>query len=302
MSKDKWWTKKAKIIFLIGAPRSGTTWLQAMLASHPCVSTGPETHFFEGIKSFVDSYYFKHPRPDGLQEYMTEDEFFGAIAHFFHKVISKMPEPTDEPKFFLEKTPQHSMFLDIINKCFPEAYFIHIIRDPRNVVSSILRASKTWGKGYFPKSVLVASLLWKKCVLSAKEFFLSSKNTRYFEIKYEDLRNNPIKYLSKIFSFLDLSYDKTLLDNIIKKNDLREVKSKKKFESIIISSEPEGFFGQANIENINSLSRMQNFQLELVCGDLMYELGYISNRPNVPFWARILCSYRLRRLFKLQPI
>ncbi len=302
MSKDKWWTKKAKIIFLIGAPRSGTTWLQAMLASHPCVSTGPETHFFEGIKSFVDSYYFKHPRPDGLREYLTEDEFFDAITNLFHKVVSKVPEPTDEPKFFLEKTPQHSMFLDIITKCFPDAYFIHIIRDPKNVVSSILRAAQTWGKGYFPNSVLVASTLWKKCVLSAREFFLSSENTKYFEVKYEDMRINPTKYLSKIFSFLGVNYDEALLNLIVKKNDLLKVKSKKKFESIIISSEPEGFFGDANVESTNILSRIQNFQLELVCGDLRYELGYTSYRSKVPFWARILCSWRLRRLLKLPPV
>ena len=47
------WTNNVEMIFLVGCPRSGTTWLQAMLSSHPTVYTGPETQFFFSFSTVV---------------------------------------------------------------------------------------------------------------------------------------------------------------------------------------------------------------------------------------------------------
>ena len=307
MSKS-FWTEQARLIFLVGAPRSGTTWLQALIASHPCVSTGPETHFFEAIAPLVDFYQKPSPRPDGLKEYLSEEEFWNEIANLFHRTVSNVPPPERKPYFFLEKTPQHVFHIDIILRCFQEAYFIHLIRDPRDVVASILRAAKTWGKGWFPDSATIAAELWKHSVVEAKKISQKIKDPkRFFELRYEDLKADTPGKLAAIFDWLGLKYDNVLLQNIIIQNELKKVKEKGQFPAVKFPkksgtiTEPKEFFG-AGKRDKKYLSLLQKLQVEHICADLLVSIGYEKRSPSRPLWATILSSWKLRKFLGLKPI
>ncbi len=301
------WTEKANLLFIVGCPRSGTTWLQAMIASHPCVATGPETHFFEAIEGLVRFYEKERPRPDGLKEYLAPEEFYAELRNFFFRITSKIPAPEGNPKWFLEKTPQHVLYMDDIIRLFPEAYFIHLVRDPRNVVASILRAAKTWGKGWFPDSAMIAAQLWRRSVEEAHKIPQKiAEPHKFLELKYEDLRSRPEQTLSKVFSWLRLDYTADFVRDIVERNKLDKIKSSGQFESVKFpqkkkAAEPQGFFGSGTTSK-RSLSRLQKYQVELICAELLKELGYEENLPSVPFWARVACSWRLRQMLGLKPV
>ena len=124
------WTREAELVFLVGAPRSGTTWLQAMLGSHPAIATGPETHFFKMMSSVESGFTHKLPRPVGLDQYLTPDEFYSMVADVFHRVISRVPPPRGPQFYFLEKTPEHAPYAGFILRCFPQrGSFIYCATD-----------------------------------------------------------------------------------------------------------------------------------------------------------------------------
>lgn len=305
--REQAWTKNARLLFLLGAPRSGTTWLQALVASHPNVSTGPETHFFEAINPLFEFFNKTRPRPDGLKEYLSEEEFLEEIKELFFRITSKVVPPEQLPFIFLEKTPQHVFYYDVILKCFPDAYFIHLVRDPRDVVASVLRAARTWGKGWFPDSVTIAAELWKRSVLEAQKIPGKIKDSkRFIEIKYENLVSDTCGNLSMIFRWLDLRFDDTLIKKIVVENELLNIKTKGQFNAIKFPKkekkavEPEGFFGMGK-RSPNKLSWLERQKVENICAALLVELGYINKFPKISPIATLISSWKLRKIFGLKP-
>ena len=138
-----------RIVFLIGAPRSGTTWLQLMLGSSEAVATVNETHLFSGYTGslFRGWMLFKDARRKiGLSALMSEDEYFGLVRLFCVGVLGSILARKPCASVILEKTPAHAEHWREILKVFPNACFLHLVRDPRAVVAS-LQAAKTDGWG-----------------------------------------------------------------------------------------------------------------------------------------------------------
>ena len=140
-----------KRIFLVGAPRSGTTILQSVLAAHPKITSFPETKFFH----YLWSDRLKSKLPDRLYEF-----FYDEIARpdlYDRSEIYKRGSTTNQIEWFvgildqlateegnniwLEKTPEHVYFIQDILHYLPDAKFIHIIRNPLDVVASMRKAT-----------------------------------------------------------------------------------------------------------------------------------------------------------------
>ena len=302
-----------QMIFIVGAPRSGTTWLQAMLASHPEIVTGQETHFFEAINEFLKFFNVrKYPRKVGLFAYWSKEKVPSLLASYFFKFIEPLVKDfsINCPRYFLEKTPEHTLFIPLISQCFPNAKFIHIIRDGRHVVASLLRAAKREAqkKRLVSMSATTASLVWKKFVDEARKSRQFLGASRYFELKYEDLRKDTFNILREIFSWLSLSADKDMLKKIIDSCSLEKSRQTKRFKSIKVAnndnySEPEWFIGSASTSRKNfDLSKLELYKVYDICGDLLKELGYIPEIPYIPLWARILSSYKIRTFLRMKQV
>src|SRR5438128_3132184 len=82
------WTHAVEPVFLVGCARSGTTWLQAMLACHPAIHTGPETHFFSSFHPVELEFWRAKDRRLGLSEYLGQDAFYGLIGDSFWRTVS----------------------------------------------------------------------------------------------------------------------------------------------------------------------------------------------------------------------
>lgn len=306
------WTYNIDLVFLVGCPRSGTTWLQAMLASHPAIYTGPETRFFALVGGLEKEFQRPDSAKAGLPVYTTKEDFYKVTAELFWSLISALNYPPGESKYFLEKTPHHCLFSEFILNTFPNARFIHLIRDGRAVVSSMVRASKSWGQHWAPETVDQATQSWLRHTEAGRMIAEQTKGTnQYIEVRYEDIRQNPHYHLSRLFEWLELPTDESLINSAIDSNALdKVVSSKEPFASIPMidgnaivpkakTAYPEGFIGPAsfNVEDIQ-LSKLQRLRVEYLAGNLLQELGY-QGVKQLSIWEKIATSSKLRKKLRL---
>jgi sulfotransferase family protein len=208
--------------FVVGVPRSGTTLLRLMLDAHPQLAVPPETHFLpkliracrEAEKAGEDpgeravELITRHRRwPDfGLDEadlragleaeraLTTTD----AVRAFYEAYAAKH----DKPRWG-EKTPQYVKTMKRIGAALPEAHFVHIIRDGRDVALSLLGVS--WG----PSTVEDAAVQWTTQVRRARRKARSVAH--YTEVRYEGLVADPEPVVRRVCEFVDLPFDPAML-------------------------------------------------------------------------------------------
>lgn len=221
-------------IFIIGNPRSGTTLLRLMLTCHPGIAVAPESGFLIGLyakyKEFCgDMQQIKEFAKDvvnsqkvelwritvhGLTEYLidknskTYSELSSGVYEYYGLIHqSKKDRWGDKNNSFLN-------YIDLISVIFPEAVFIHIIRDGRDIACSYRDMSQIIPEKYspsVPNSVLGAALHWRNNLLKIRYNFQQIGWNRVYEIRYEDLVNNPVLTLTEICNFLDEEFSAEML-------------------------------------------------------------------------------------------
>lgn len=218
-------------VFIVGCPRSGTTLLQRMLDSHPQLAVANDTHFIPravqklGLTSnlrltaplveFV-RHYRRYPRlglPDAAIDNAasTAETYPEFISNIYRQFAEAKAKPLSG-----EKTPDYVKNLPMLNHLFPEARFIHIYRDGRDVALSTLEwATNSKGPGrleYWKESpVGVSALWWKQQVSTGREDGASIGADRYLEVCYELLVDQPEDELRRIADFLDLPYTEKMI-------------------------------------------------------------------------------------------
>lgn len=306
------WTLGVDLLVVVGAPRSGTTWLQALLAHHPEVVTGPETHFFRTFAEADREFHRRRDRPVGVSEYWTAAQWREFIERAFWGAVSALPAPEAHVRVFLEKTPIHCMHAEFILRVVPRARFLHMIRDGRAVAASLLRASAGWGRDWAPDTVWHAADRWGTRVRAGRAIrALVADGSAYREVRYEDVRRDPEGSVSALFDWLGIDHDAALARDAVRANALDA--GARDFASIpmagasgnTVSEEayPEGFVGPAPVDPADidlSPARMRKF--EALEGDLLTELGYPLRYGRTGLARRILLSDRARAVVGLPPL
>jgi hypothetical protein len=213
-------------IFIVGAPRSGTTLLASMLASHSRIGCGPETQFFNKISPLQFQEALHDPVwPQKAIELITSltltqqkvYELFALsreeIADFLSKqepsIRALLESLTATYAFKLgkprwaEKTPNHLLHLDLIRQEFPRSPIIRIVRDPRD--SAISMQKLPWAS----QSVLANGYFWDEWFQKSKLFFESDDN--HLTVRYEDLISQPYLELQNICSFINEEFESGML-------------------------------------------------------------------------------------------
>jgi hypothetical protein len=215
----------SNLILIVGAPRSGTTWLQKLLASHPRVRTGQETDIFNLYIGPQLRVWHRQSTVErsgrggvGLGCYFREDEFLQNLKNYLSILLEPMLGNLDDNEFFLEKTPGHALFIPEIMELMPRARIIHILRDGRDVVASLLAASRTWGKNWAPKQANKAAWLWVQHVRAVKASSPHIPSGQFHELRYEHLFADPLEVVKTVSQFLALPWDETELKNAIERN------------------------------------------------------------------------------------
>ena len=179
-----------QFLFVIGSPRSGTTWLQIMVGAHPRVVTTVELCLFEHYTSpWINSWNKALARlaqtglHQGLPCIWTEDEFYGFLRTFLSKVYGHVLNGKPEASHILDKSCAYSFHVEEILRLLPNARFIHMIRDGRDVAVSMMAAQKTIGA--WGGTVKKAAGLWKEHVTAALK--TEHYDGQYLKVRYEDL-------------------------------------------------------------------------------------------------------------------
>jgi hypothetical protein len=217
------------IVFIVGCPRSGTTYLQRLLAAHPQIKTGQESHVFYLVGPLFRLWKAQMKAMDtdprggvGLPCYFEEKEFLFILRGFLSDLLNPMVDSLKKNEVFVEKSPSHALYLDAIYELLPEARIIHVLRDARDVVASLLAASRSWGKHWAPETPKKAADLWRKHITQISECSQYLPNNIFHETRYEHLVFNPKKSLQEIGDFIGIVWSEQLLDAAISQNE-REI-------------------------------------------------------------------------------
>ena len=264
-----------QLVFLVGCPRSGTTYLQQLLASHPKIKTGQESYLFNFIAPLRYQWRTqvanleKAPRGGaGLPCYFEEDQFIKALQDFLFDLLQPMLQPLSGDEIFLEKTPRHALHLDDIHALLPKARLIHLVRDPRDVVASLLAAHRSWGRHWAPGNATAAARLWCEFVNSVKVSAQDIPSDLFYQIRYEDLLADPRQILLDLGKFLDLRWADEILASAIANNTL-EIAQK-------TGGTPIHLFGLAARRRGDTLKNLPGFIRKGKAGNWQHELTYLE--------------------------
>ena len=127
------------MIFNVGARRSGTYWVQRIVCAHPSVAEVPsETYVFShGIAPLMER--FQH-EDRGAQEvgrvYADRERLIGAVRALCDAVFGEFAQAGE--RHVAERTPWHVLHLPLIAEVYPDARFVHVVRDGRDAVRSLV--------------------------------------------------------------------------------------------------------------------------------------------------------------------
>ena len=210
-----------RYFFICGAPKSGTTWLQRLLDAHPAVVCSGEGHFIERLAApmlQVGKQYNAHLRLVAERVYQghpyynaLEERDLAPLVHSF--IITLMARRHKRGAVVIgDKTPRYTEFLNQLLTLFPDARFLHMVRDPRDVTVSMLhhclRAgyadALTSGSRVQAELTANSAKAWLKAqVLFAR--FAEANPEQCLELRYEDLSASPDDVLARTFRFLGVS-------------------------------------------------------------------------------------------------
>ena len=191
---------RADGVFIIGCPRSGTSVLSWVLAEHANFWTGPESDFLItlfGRGRLYEAWKQAHDRSDSgwlRQQDVGFAEFaanlgLGAEALFASRAAGAR---------WIDATPGHTLMVPTLLRLFPGASFLHIVRDGRAVVSSMMSSGFDV---HWTSDFAEACRAWVHYVRKGLEA-AGTNSDRILEVRYEHLVRRPRSELKRVFAFL----------------------------------------------------------------------------------------------------
>ena len=187
-------------VFVIGSPRSGTTLLRLILDSHPRISCGEETHFLRDLEAVVGRNWelvatYGLPREWWIEHIRELYEAFQA------EVLARSGKVR-----WAEKDPTYTLHLPFIEELFPDALYLHLLRDGYDVVASF---RDRWG---YKSAARAARTEWARYVTAARRLGTRLPQDRFLEVRYEELVADPDGQGQRIFGFLGEAWDPAVLE------------------------------------------------------------------------------------------
>lgn len=298
-------------LFVIGAPRSGTTWIQNMLGAHPEVCAPQELGLFHGYlsgwKAKWDEELQDSTRSDarrrGLPAALTGDEFRDLLRRTAVDIYRVASRSKPSMRVLLDKEPSNTFHSDLVADLFPEARFIHLLRDGRDVAASLVAAGREeWARDWAPTRVADAARTWQDHVVAARR--ARSVERPYLEVRYEDLLADPVGSLLHLFDFAGVGRDADAAARIAEEFSFARVREGGSRSSGLTvggelsaaaegsGGEPKGFYRRGVAGSWrDEWSEFDRAEFDRVAGALLVEAGYEPSRD----WCRPSPRARLAR-------
>ena len=213
-------------VLVLGVRRSGTTLLRVMLDRHSELAVPDESYF---VPQLADR-HFRHVEPDefvdDLRRIDTLAEWNVPLDKVRARLTERMPigaaiatvyavYATERGKArWGDKTPMYMQNLRLLARLFPDALFVHLIRDGRDAALSFLAMPKglmteTWMQ---PRDTAAFACQWRTEVKAARRLGRRVGAERYLEVRYEDLVRDVESVLRRISEFTRLPYEPAMAD------------------------------------------------------------------------------------------
>jgi len=298
--------------FIVGSQRSGTTLLRLILNAHGDIAIPEEGTFWMPLIRANHGRFDKAISAKLLRKYIeyirVNDQFrtwnmdaeaiFDGILGNGRTTLKELMESLYEgyasrqnKRIWGDKTPSFFRKIGELSYIFPEARFIHVIRDGRDVYLSMRKMES--GRD----NVAVAALEWRYKIEKTRQLLRQLPPDRYFELQYEQLIKTPERQLSELCAFLSIDYDEQML-NFWRTSEqfVGRHHSELIFQPIIASSAEKWK---------KTLTLRENMVFELIALDILKQLGYnIMNGRACGLFSRVkvlglLCAGLPRRGFQI---
>lgn len=257
-----------RCIFIVGAPRSGTTWLHQLLAQHPDVVTAGESHVFaDGVSHLLEN----HRDPDPwmhLSTWLPASELETLVRRFCDGVFESLRLAQDpEATRVLDKSPNARPYAADLARIYPDATFLHIVRDARDMAGS---ARDLWGWSERFAAWEQAANTWVDAVRDNREHL---GHLRYLELRYEDLLADTTTGLAAVLDFAGLRHDPAFVEAVVAFG--RAPVNVRPSDTRIGAGKWQGTDGDAERRVVR------------VAGDLLVELGYLTRHERAELLSGI---------------
>ena len=279
--ENKAWVGFNKFLFILSAPRSGSTLLRVLLNRLPDVISPPESYFLEfyknnknlnpdrakdreiiaanwiefrnhlNVRNLYNRDYF---RSLVQEEARTWADVFSILVQSYASDANMMYGPDT---LICEKTPLHIEYQQELKEIFPAAKIIYLVRDPRDVVASLKSCS--WAS----TSVIKNAHYWSKTIQ------LMEKTDRHLLVKYEDLVDYPDREFTKIGDYLGLSISEDVLTTQAPNEDKESADPKN-----TASYKPIDSSFKEKWRTLLSQPDRELEVIETICAEEMKEMGY----------------------------
>ena len=226
MSAEPFDALAAPPVFIVGAHRSGTTWLFEALCAHPEVGGAYESGLFTetGFGGLLQGHLWREEFEErnraltthhvGVGQLVDRPTVVAAVRDLSARWLAEALG--EHVRYLVEKTPMHYQAVGLIAEIFPSARFVHVLRDGRDVALSMRAAGRSWQPGwrlmtYGPP--WIAARAWANAVSTARRELDRVPNPS-LEVRYEELRTDPVRVLRRLFDFCEIPADPATLDEI----------------------------------------------------------------------------------------
>ena len=265
-------------MFVVGVARSGTTLLRWMLEEHPRIAIPIESHWIVELARRRRRWSPKRQEevlaevlsnPKYRRWWMSEHEvrtavrdqpssYSGLVAAVFSVYAARRGKPR-----WGDKTPWYVRHLELLDELFPNAVFVHIIRDGRDVAASLAEMGER-------RSIAGAANYWRVAVNDARSAGLRIGPGRYCEIRLEDLIARPDATLRRVCTALGETYTPQMLSYTRRASALEEYDAGSRWWYRHLARPP-----TPGLRDWRSgLSASERRRAEAICAPLLEELGY----------------------------
>lgn len=199
-------------VFIVGAPRSGTTLVEQILSCHPAVAAGDELPSLGAVVQALPQILGSPlAYPEALSELWMGDQRDGleqlrdAYLRHARKLVPVKPGNT----LFTDKMPFNETHLGLIALMFPAAPVVHVLRHPLDVVLSMMGTNLTHGFHCANDPETAARHVLR--VFDLVEHYRREMPLRYLPLRYEDLVREPEPAVRRLLGFLGLGFDRRCL-------------------------------------------------------------------------------------------
>jgi len=223
-------TLKERPVFMIGAERSGTTLVMAMLGCHPRIAVPEVVWYYPRFRPYVFTY--GDLSRDANFRTLAEEMVFGLKTPFWgmkvnprtilDEILAELKERSfagiycamheryarsvgNKPRWG-EKTPHNLFFVKEILEDFPNAQFIFITRDGRDASADYLDSA------FGPTNIFCAAESWALCQNAVRPWRKQLATDQWMDLCYEDLVKDPVAVLKDVCVFLGEKFAPEMLE------------------------------------------------------------------------------------------